>query len=237
MSAFAPVLRRSTDMETTRHDDTLARRGFLGRLTLAAAALATRRPRAADAQPRPVPADEGWLRALTAKHRIVFDIPSHNNGRALAQAANFLDTYERDYATPPGDVNLVLGFHGTALPLVLADPLWARYRLGEQYAITDPAAQAPSTRNVFTAANVGAGAPVTAAQTVEALQRRAVRVLACNNTLINMSRRLAAAGLGADATIRQDLAGGLLPNVVLVPDLYIAMSHMQERGIAYLQVG
>jgi hypothetical protein len=25
--------------------------------------------------------------------------------------------------------------------------------------------------------------------------------------------------------------------VVLVPDLFIAMGHMQERGIAYLQVG
>jgi hypothetical protein len=219
-----------------RHtDDRIARRGFLGTLTLAAAALAAPAHRAL-AQPRP-PAGEGWLRALTAKHRTVFDIPSHNNGRALAQAANFLDTYERDYATPPRAVNLVLGFHGTALPLVLADALWARYRLGEQYAITDPAAQAPSTRNVFTAANVGAGGPVSAAQTVEALQRRGVLCLACNNTLINMSRRLAAAGLGAEPSIRQELAGGLLPNVVLVPDLYIAIGHMQERGIAYLQVG
>jgi intracellular sulfur oxidation DsrE/DsrF family protein len=220
-----------------RHDDTIARRGFVGRLALATAALTARPAAAQPGQPGPASADEGWLRALTAKHRTVFDVGTHNNGRALAQAASFLDTYERDYGTPPRDVNLVLGFHGTALPLVLADGVWARYRLGEQFAVTDPAAQAPATRNVFTAANVGAGGPVSAAQTVEALQRRGVRVLACNSTLNNVSRRLAAAGLGAEASVRQDLAGGLLPNVVLVPDLFIAMSHMQERGIAYLQVG
>ena len=208
-----------------RHDDTIARRGFLGRLTLAAAALAAR---PAAAQPHPVPADEGWLRALTAKHRTVFDVANHNNGRALAQAASFLDTYERDYAVPPRDVNLVLGFHGTALPLVLGDAVWARYRFGEQFSIADPAAQAPSTRNLFTAANGGS---------IEALQRRGVLFLACHSTMINTARRLAAAGLGAESTIRQDLEGALLPNVVPVPDLFIAMGHMQERGIAYLQVG
>jgi hypothetical protein len=221
----------------TRTDDRIARRGFLGRLTLAAAALASYVPRPAAAQPRAVSADEGWLRALTAKHRTVFDVATHNNGRSLSQAANFLDAYERAYATPPHDVNLVLGFHGTALPLALADALWERYRLGEQYAITDPAAQGASTRNVFTAANVGARGPVSAEQTVEALQRRGVLFLVCNNTIVNTSRRFAAAGLGAEAAIRQDLAGGLLPGLVLVPDLYVAMSHMQERGIAYLQVG
>ena len=209
-----------------RHDDRIARRGFLGRLTLAAAALAARP--AAAARPSPAPADEGWLRALTAKHRTVFDVPTHNNGRALAQAASFLDTYERDYAASPRDVNLVLGFHGTALPIVLADAVWARYRFGEQFAITDPAAQAASTRNLFTVANGGS---------VETLQRRGVLFLACHSTMINTSRRLAAAGLGTEAAIRQELEGGLLPNVVLVPDLFIAMGHMQERGIAYLQVG
>ncbi|AHG89342.1 hypothetical protein J421_1805 [Gemmatirosa kalamazoonensis] len=217
-----------------RHvDEGIPRRGFLGRLTLAAAALAAR---PAGAQPRAM-ADEAWLRGLTAKHRTVFDIPSHNNGRALMQAANFLDAYERDYAASPHDVNLVLGFHGTSLPLVLSDAMWSKYRLGEQYTIADPQSQSASTRNLFTAANGGARMPVTAAQTVEALQKRGVLFLACNNTIINTSRRLAAAGLGAEPAIRQDLAGGLLPDVVLVPDLYIAIGHMQERGISYLQVG
>src|SRR5689334_10448437 len=66
----------------THTDDRIARRGFLGRLSLAAAALAAHAPRlAAAAPPRAATADEGWLRALTAKHRTVFDVMSHNNGR------------------------------------------------------------------------------------------------------------------------------------------------------------
>src|SRR5207237_2323618 len=132
-----------------------------------------------ETQPRPT-ADEAWLRGLTAKHRTVFDVANHNNGRALTQAASFLDTYTRDYGTAPHDINLVLGFHGTALPLVLADAMWAKYRLGEQYTITDPASQGASTRNLFTAASLATRALVTTEQTVEALQRRGVQLLACN---------------------------------------------------------
>jgi intracellular sulfur oxidation DsrE/DsrF family protein len=177
------------------------------------------------------------MRNLTGKHRIVFDVATHNNGRALTQAKNVLDVYEGQYGVPTRDINLVLGAHGTALPLVLADAVWQKYRLGEQYAINDPATQGASTRNVYTAANVQTRGPVTAEQTVEALQRRGVLFLACNNTVINTSRRLATAGLGTEDAIRQDLAGGLLAGVVLVPDLFITIWRMQERGIAYLHVG
>jgi intracellular sulfur oxidation DsrE/DsrF family protein len=220
----------------------IPRRGFLGRLaaglTLANATLAALPRRlGAEAGPSSGPPDETWMRNLTGKHRIVFDVATHNNGRALTQAKNVLDVYEGQYGVPTRDINLVLGAHGTALPLVLADAVWQKYRLGEQYAINDPATQGASTRNVYTAANVQTRGPVTAEQTVEALQRRGVLFLACNNTVINTSRRLATAGLGTEDAIRQDLAGGLLAGVVLVPDLFITIWRMQERGIAYLHVG
>lgn len=234
-------------------DSTLPRRGFLERLTAAALPLAAltfgARPRRAEgetmtsdateptAQPRVTPPDETWLRNLTGKHKTVFDVEAHENGHALTQAKSFLDAYEQVYGVPPRDVNLVLGVRGTGLPIVLTDALWAKYRLGEQYALTDPASKSAATRNLFTGANVQANGPVTAEQTVEALQRRGVLFLVCNNTVNAAVKKLAGAGLGAPTAIRQDLLGGILPGVVLVPAMVIAFGRMQERGVSYVYAG
>ncbi|MGZ8458430.1 MAG: hypothetical protein ACXWZS_16435 [Gemmatirosa sp.] len=134
-------------------------------------------------------------------------------------------------------MNLVPGVRGTGLPLVLADALWSKYRLGERYEITDPSSRTASTRNLYTTANVQANGPVTAAQTVEALQRRGVLFLVCDNTLTGATRTLAAAGLGSPNAIRADLLAGILPGVVRVPAMVIAFSRMQERGVSYVYAG
>ena len=234
-------------------NDTLPRRGFLERLTvamlpMAALTLGARPWRAgahsmtsdttvAPAQQRTTPPDESWLRNLTGKHKTVFDVEAHKNGHALTQAKSFLDTYEQVYGVAPRDVNLVLGVRGTGLPLVLRDELWARYRLGEQYAITDAASQAPAARNIFTPAHVQASGPVTAEQTVEALQRRGVLFLVCNNTVNSAAKKLAAAGFGSAESIQKDILAGVLSGVVLVPAMVIAFGRMQERGVSYVYAG
>jgi intracellular sulfur oxidation DsrE/DsrF family protein len=216
----------------TAHD-ALPRRGFLARLTAAFPLTAL----TLHAQQPATPPDERWLTNLTAKHRTVLDVDAHRNGHALTQAKNFLDIYERAYGVTARDINLVLGVHGTGLPIVFADAVWAKYRFGEQYAITDPASKAPSTRNLFVSANVQADGPVTAEQAVEALQRRGVLFLVCNNTVTNTAKKLAGAGFGTPESVRADLVAGLLPGVVLVPAMLIALNRMQERGVSYVYSG
>ncbi|HEY0970275.1 MAG TPA: hypothetical protein VGE02_04770 [Gemmatimonadales bacterium] len=230
-------------------DDALPRRGFLERLATAVVPLTALsigvRARAAGAQsastggmrPRAessLPPDETWLRDLTGKHRTVFDVATHRDGHALAQAKGFLDAYEQAYDVPAQDVNLVLGVRGSGLPLVLSDAMWARYRIGEQYGVTGAAA---ATRNLFTSAHAQAGGLVGVEQTVDALQRRGVLVLVCNNTIGGAARKLASAGLGAADAIRADLLAGLLPGVVTVPAMVVAFDRMQARGISYVYAG
>lgn len=181
--------------------------------------------------------DERWLRNLRGKHKIAFDVEAHRNGHALAQAQSFLDAYEREYGVPARDVSLVMGVRGTGLPIVFTDAIWARYRLGEQYSITDPATKAAASRNPYIAANLQANGPVTAAQTVEALQRRGVVFLVCNNTVGSAAKKLAAAGLGEAEVIRAELRAGVLPGAVLVPAMVIAFNRMQERGVSYVFAG
>jgi len=181
--------------------------------------------------------DETWLNNLTGKHRTAFDVETHRSGHVLGQARGFLDACEQTYGVPARGVNLALGVRGSGLPLVLTDAVWAKYRIGEQYGITDPSNTAASTRNLFTAANVQPGDSVTPEQTVEALKQRDVLNLVCTNTVNGAAKKLAASGIGSVAAIRMDILAGLLPGALLVPAMGIAFSCMQERGVSYVYAG
>lgn len=217
------------------------RRDFVARLAAGAAALAGvlgSIPAAeAAAADRPRVPDDAWLRALTGRHRTVFDVDTHKNGNALTQAKNFLDGWKADYGVEYPTLNLVLGVRGTGIPIVLTDAVWSKYRLGEQYGIVDPITKLPAVRNPFIAANVQPRGLVTAEQTVEALQARHVTVLVCRNTLTGATRKLVAAGLGTTAQVRSTLDGGILPGVTVVPGMVIAFTQMQEKGVAYVYAG
>ena len=222
-------------------NDPTPRRGFLARLALAATLTpALSRSLAAEDGRAPTsarPRADDWLDALKGRHRTVFDVESPKNGHALVQAKDYLDTWRTAFNVPERDVNLVIGVHGVGIPLVVNDALWARYHLGEQYGIADPATGAPAVRNVFTAANVQAKGPVTADETVEALQARGVLFLVCMNTVRAATHKLVAAGLGTTDEVQQAILGGILPRVVLVPAMVIAFTQMQERGLAYIYAG
>jgi intracellular sulfur oxidation DsrE/DsrF family protein len=221
------------------------RRGFLARLATGAAAVAAglSSPRILAASTpvdtglvgTPAPGDD-WMRALTGKHRTVFDLSAHKNGKPLAQAKNYLDAWRDAFHVPEHDVNLVIGIHGEGIPLVLTDALWARYRIGEQYEITEAATKVAAIRNVFAEANAVPDGPITREQSVEALQRRGVRFLICMNTIAGATKKLAAAGLGAPDDIRAALLGGLLPGVITVPAMVVALTQLQERGLKYTKI-
>jgi intracellular sulfur oxidation DsrE/DsrF family protein len=225
---------------TDRNDDrqdTTARRGFLGSLFSGAAAITL-----LGATPRGLMAEEtsqgeDWMNELKGTHRTVFDASVHKNGKPLQQAKNYLDAWRDAFKVPERDVNLVIGVHGDAIPIVLTDALWTRFKIGEQYEVTDASTKAPGVRNVFTITNAATGGLVSAEQSVEGLQKRGVRFLVCNNTIAGATKKLAAAGLGSEADIRAALVGGLLPGVMIVPAMVVALTQLQEHGVKYIKVG
>ncbi len=213
------------------------RRSFLARLSAAAVAF-TGLTLAAPAQlAHAAEPDETWLRALTGKHKTVFDVETHKNGTALTQAKNLLDAWKNEYQVEPPLVNLVLAVRGTGIPIVLNDALWARYKLGEQYGIMDPSTKAPAMRNPFIAANLQPQGLVNAEQTVEALQERGVTFLVCRNTIAGATRKLVAAGLGTPVEVKAAIEGGIIGRVTTVPAMVVAFTRMQERGLAYVFAG
>ena len=231
-----------SDFHARSHAPT-ARRGFLGRLLGGAAVFAAmgtsaRVLHAAGAAggsaPQDAP-DPDWMDSLTAKHRTVMDIAAHRNGKPLAQAKNFLDAWRDAFKMPERGVNLVLGIHGEGIPIVLTDALWARYRIGEQYDVKDGATKQAAVRNVFREPHAADGSLVSPEQSVEALQRRGVRVLICNNTIAGATRKLSDAGMGSTDEVKAAIVGGLLPGVIVVPAMVVALSQLQERGVAYIK--
>ena len=164
-------------------DAATPRRGFLRRLAAAAAMVG-----GSVALPAPLAAaslsdvaDDDWMKALTGKHRTVFDLGAHRNGRPLMQSKNYLDAWRDAFKVPEDQVNLVVGVQGEGIPIVLSDALWSRFHIGQHFELTDAATKAPATRNLFIASNVATAGLVNAEQSVEALQKRGVRFVACRN--------------------------------------------------------
>ena len=119
---------------------------------------------------------------------------------------------------------------------MLADALWSRYRIGEQYEVTDGGTKLPAIRNVFTAAHAAAGGLVAPEESVEALQKRGAKFAVCRNTVAGATKKLAAAGFGAPDEVRAAIVSGLLPGVILVPAMLVTLTQLQERGVRYLKV-
>jgi len=126
--------------------------------------------------------------------------------------------------------------HGDAIPVVLTDALWSRYKIGEQYGVVDQGTKSAGVRNVFAASNASAGGLVTPEQSVEGLQKRGVRFLICMNTIAGATKKLVAAGLGGSDEIHAAIMGGLLPGVITVPSMVVAMTQLQERGLKYTKI-
>ena len=224
---------------------TTPRRSFMGRLAAMAASIAgvgmlggAATLEASTMQPLHLGGpDDVWLSKLTGKHKTTFDVDTHKNGGALVQGKNFLDAWRDSFGVPEQQINLVMAVRGTGIPIVLNDEVWAKYKLGEQYGITDPSTKALAVRNLFINANLQSSGPVTSEQTVEALQKRGVTFLVCRNTIAGATKKLVAAGLGTTAQVHDTLTSGMIPGVTIVPAMVVAFTEMQERGVAYVYAG
>jgi intracellular sulfur oxidation DsrE/DsrF family protein len=230
--------------DTRNELDATPRRGFIGRLVAGGAALvAAGSPHqllhattTGDATEPRGAAQRDWMDELTGKHRTVFDVAAHKNGKPLAQAVNYLNAWRDAFKVPEGEINLVVGIHGEAIPIVLGDALWTRFKIGEQYEVTSAATRAAATENVFTAMHASSGGLVAPGQTIDALQQRGARFIVCNNTVAAATKKLEAAGFGTAGEIRPALLAGLLPGVVVVPAMVVALTQLQERGVKYTKI-
>jgi hypothetical protein len=225
------------------------RRGFLGRLVGAAAALTvTGSGQRAAAQPA---GGDDWIKNVKGTHRCLFDFPQHKNGMPQLHILNYLNTYGAAFKAAPGDVGAVGTFYSmgnqSSISLAFNDAMWAKYGLGEYLGLKDASGK-PYTRNVFnkpTAADlhlvmqaiqsptIPMFADALPALGIESLQKMGTTFLLCANAFGGWCAELDARGKGKAADLQKDLQANLLPGVIIVPAMVIAIEQAQKAGIAY----
>ncbi|HVH67477.1 MAG TPA: hypothetical protein VM716_06380 [Gemmatimonadales bacterium] len=221
------------------------RRGFLGRLAAGASALGlggliapgevAAQPNRERHDPSASPEFEAWLNKITGKHKMVFDVPQPNDGFAFAWARVFLNTTNENYGTTDTDNSVVIVLRHSGIPYAMESAMWAKYKFGQAFKITDPATKGPAIRHPLIHLKPG-DVPIPG-MGVDELLAKGVLIGVCNIALtfnsINMAKET---GTPAE-TIKRDWVANLLPGVVVVPSGVIAVNRSQEKGCAYCFAG
>ncbi|MGE3508100.1 MAG: hypothetical protein AB7N65_04375 [Vicinamibacterales bacterium] len=226
---------------------TTHRRGFLGRLLGGAMALPLVAAGRAEAQSDA----DSWISRVQGTHRCLFDFPQHKNGVPLLHIANYLNTYQQAYKSPPAQVGAVGTFYGigtqSSISLAFNDSMWAKYGIGEYLGLKDASGKA-YTHNAFhrptgkdlhllmqamSTPTIPAFGEMVPGLGIENLQKMGTTFLICRNALEGWCLELEARGKGKADAIQGDLTANLLPGVVLVPAMVIAIEKAQEAGIRY----
>jgi intracellular sulfur oxidation DsrE/DsrF family protein len=219
------------------------RRGFLTRLSAAAAAFALPvslrevGPRAPVSSSFVVPGewDNSWMGKLNVQSRQVFDAPSLDEGNAAHYAKNYINGMVHGYGLPADQVRAVVVCRGSALALLLGDDMWKAYKLGERYKVTDPATGSPAVRNLW---HTGDPAhEILYEDSVKAIQERGAIMLACNNALNHFASNLSKASGRTQPEVLAELTQGLLPGVIVVPAAVAAINRAQDKGCSYAYAG
>lgn len=212
---------------------TTARRGFLGRMAAAAAAIglsggaselnAETPSTAAD------PALDAWFGKIKGKHRMVFDVSEPNGGFGAIWPRIYMNTMK---ATYPGEsVGTVVILRHGGIPLGMTDPLWAKYSLGEMFGIKE--GDKPATKNIYASIT---GLPLPGLGISE-LMKDGTLVGICDVALTVYSSGAAQKmGMAPDA-VKKEWVAGLLPGVMIIPSGVFGVGRAQELGCNYCFAG
>ncbi|HKG90326.1 MAG TPA: twin-arginine translocation signal domain-containing protein [Gemmatimonadaceae bacterium] len=208
----------------------VGRRGFLARLSAAGAAALLGAPTLLRAMPgKPIattPDDpDAWIARLTGRDRTLL----HSSERllvALAGAHGILRDATHDYRVPERENSVAIAAHGPAIGGLFTDETWRRFALAERYA-----AGTGTTENPFLRPQPDTPPEVT----VPGLVARGVVFVVCNVAVRNLARRVAGDPERVDQ-VHRELTAGVVPGVAVVPNVFVAIAHAQQRGVSYIHL-
>lgn len=216
------------------------RRKFLQSITLGAAAIGTvgitaPLPSSAETTGSNVFADpEDWMKKINGKHRIVYDVTEPHHQFPFVWPRVFLLTNEAT-GTPSGDCSVVVILRHNAIPFAMDHHLWAKYKFGEMFHVTDVNTNQTAEKNPYwkpapgTYKFPGIG-PVSIG--INELQESGVQFLVCDAALTVMSA-VAAGNNGNAAEVKKEWVAGVLPGIHIVPSGVWAVGRAQEKGCGY----
>jgi hypothetical protein len=217
-------------------DSGTPRRGFLGGIAAGAATLMLSPLSTASAEvvslaETSVLADE-WVARIKGKYKQVFDVVSVGNAFGAAYPLNFINSTKEATNAPDSDITAVAVFRHFAMPLMLNDAVWAKYKLGEVLDVKDPKTNAHATRN-----NLKDAIPLHSITYAQLAAKPNVIVVACNLALTVISGMAAPkAGVTAEQA-KKDFIAGMIPGATLSASGVYAVNRAQQAGCTYCFAG
>lgn len=203
----------------------------------------------------PAPAQYVWQKSdwlagdfdalVRSPRRIKQVIHAHeiNGARFLSNTKNSLNGLRFGSGFAESQIQLVCALNGPASMLNYGDYVWQKYRLGEWTRVNDPKTQKPAERNIFylsaagdppqyASEDPGSESSLYQSTSIQALQSRGVRFLACHTSAEEAARALIKENnLSAEPEdVVKDMQAHALPGVIIVPSLAGALAILQCEG-------
>jgi hypothetical protein len=164
----------------------------------------------------------------------------------FASIKNSFNGLQFGFGYPAAAIAIVFAGHGPSAIFGYSDYVWAKYRIGEFFKLTD-AQGAPIRRNVYLPSHARfdpADDPDTAAGTyqdtsIETLQRRGLIVLTCHTAVEEQSGALVRQGFAPAGLTRVQVADDILTHLIagaiVVPSMVATIAVLQTTyRYAYL---
>ena len=221
-------------------EKSLPRRSFLAAVATAAGATAlmplfSGADASLEAAEAPsAPWDLSWLDKLQGKHRQVFEVGKkvEDVPGPLHVVGNYLDAWRDVYHLEFPQVNTIVGIAGSGFPINVNDAIWAKYKVGEKWQISDDSGKSSANHNVF----LESPSSDTKRASVRGLQARGTIFTQCNMALRHIAKEFALASKASVDSVYAELVAGLNPGVRLVPANTMLIGLAQEHGCAYESV-
>ena len=217
------------------------RRAFIGKLagtTLALPALlASVQAEGASISPDTVAAGEAdeWFKKVKGKHKIVYDASEPHDGFPIIWSWVFYQTNNQTN-TPDTDMTAIVVLRHNAIPMAMQDGLWAKYKLGDVFKISDNNTKASAIRNPFYEPQ-GADFPMAAIEGIKKLQARGAMFCVCDMALTVYSSFIAKDSGQKPEDVKAEWVAGLHPGIQVVPSGVWAIGRAQEKGCGYCYAG
>jgi hypothetical protein len=175
-----------------------------------------------------------WLDSINGRQKALLDVREPNDGMAMAWAWVFLFTAPKAYGISESEVGVAMVFRHNAIPVVLADGMWSKYKLGEYFKITDPTTGKAAVRNPYYATMADPFLPDMALQKLIA---RGVRVVACDMAIFFYSGQIAKQQGLKHEDVMADWNANVLPGIAHAPSGVVACQGAASRGCTYVYAG
>jgi intracellular sulfur oxidation DsrE/DsrF family protein len=178
-----------------------------------------------------------------AEVKQVYDVTRIAEGGFLNNIKNSLNGLHFGFGIPEEQIKIVAAQHGPANMLNYDDFIWNKYQIGGWLKVTDPSTGQPAVKNPFYPSKAGKAlhydsenpdSPESLYQdtSIQALQHRGVKLLACHTATEEQARALIAHNnlTQQPEEIVKEMLAHTLPEVLVVAAMVAAIALLQTEG-------